>query len=310
VPSLACGIECDQNGSMVGHGRPPSSRASSRRATSTQATNSAHTNEEDVDKPVAHLTMLKGDNSEDVDDVKNGNGDPVYLVVTSESGEEISDESDDELLEESDQELEPVKPVARMHQPKPRSKTAVRKPVKKPEEQSKGKRDAAPKYTQDDAESEDDPATCSESILDPNAIVVLIYEAFNIASAIKHPDGSYAPFTVSSTVSFDELHIAIAKKIRGLAGLIRLQYRLDSDKPKACAMSIRSDEELDLFKERMRGLIVPQKLASGKVSTRVLKPVRVNFEDVGEQAASAPTTATTASGKKVCHKSYMHRPTV
>ena len=34
-----------------------------------------------------------------------------------------------------------------------------------------------------------------------------------------------------------------------------------------------------IFKDRMRSLIVPQKLPSGKLSTRVLKPVTVCFED-------------------------------
>jgi hypothetical protein len=44
-------------------------------------------------------------------------------------------------------------------------------------------------------------------------------------------------------------------------------------------MSIQSDEELGFFKECMRGLIVPQRLPSGKISSRALKPVHMYFED-------------------------------
>ena len=86
--------------------------------------------------------------------------------------------------------------------------------------------------------------------------------------------------------------------------LPRLCYRLENNKPKIGATSIQTDEELDLFKECMRVLIVPQKLPNGKISTQILKPVRVYFEDAtDEHAAEIPMGKTVA--KKVL---YPHIP--
>ncbi|KAI6137075.1 F1/V1/A1 complex, alpha/beta subunit of ATPase [Pisolithus sp. B1] len=52
-------------------------------------------------------------------------------------------------------------------------------------------------------------------------------------------------------------------------------------------MSIQSEEELDLFKTQMHGLIVPQHLANGKVSTHLLKAVLVFFEDNPSMAGNS-----------------------
>jgi hypothetical protein len=69
-----------------------------------------------------------------------------------------------------------------------------------------------------------------------------------------------------------------------------LQYRLDGDKPSVGATRIRSEVDLDDFKQRMRLLIVPQRLRNGKTSTRVLKPVRVCFEDMTEEVVERKET--------------------
>jgi hypothetical protein len=91
----------------------------------------------------------------------------------------------------------------------------------------------------------------------------------------------------------------VAEKLRHFPGLVRLRYWLDTDKPKAGATSIQSEEELKLFKDRMRGLIVPQKLPSGKISTRALKPVRVYFEDAADDNAAIQVPAIKSGSKKV-----------
>jgi hypothetical protein len=78
-------------------------------------------------------------------------------------------------------------------------------------------------------------------------------------------------------------------------GLLKLRYQLESDKPKASATSIQSDNELKFFINRMRGLIVPQRLPSGKISSRVLKPVLVYFEDAGEEKEVMVTNKSTTS---------------
>lgn len=109
------------------------------------------------------------------------------------------------------------------------------------------------------------------------------FTGFDIPSAVKCPDGSNMPFTLQSLTSLEKLLFIVAEKLDRYPGLIRLRYRLDTDKPKAGATSIQSNEEFDLFKERMRPLIVPQKLSSGKISTRSLRPVRAIFEDAAEE---------------------------
>jgi hypothetical protein len=54
----------------------------------------------------------------------------------------------------------------------------------------------------------------------------------------------------------------------------------------------------------MRLLIVPQKLANGKISTWALKPVRVLFED-GTNENSTQMPMNKSSGKKVTQRSLL-----
>jgi hypothetical protein len=115
------------------------------------------------------------------------------------------------------------------------------------------------------------------------------------------------PFSIASNITFDKLHTVVAEKLRRFPGLIQLRYRLDSDKQNAGATSIQSVEELNFFKEHMRVLLVPQRLASGKISVRALKPVRVYFEDAADENSYGAKDSTTgkAGSKKV--SSYISR---
>ncbi|KAI6009822.1 hypothetical protein PISMIDRAFT_106262, partial [Pisolithus microcarpus 441] len=124
---------------------------------------------------------------------------------------------------------------------------------------------------------------------------------FNIQCAICLPDGGNSPFKILSMVTLDELCITVSEKLHRFPGLISLCYRLDSDKAKFGAMSIQSEEELDLFKARMRTLIIPQCLPSGKLSTCPLKAILVFFEDVSTADAKNPST--TSSGSKAAARS-------
>ncbi|KIK10991.1 hypothetical protein PISMIDRAFT_77775, partial [Pisolithus microcarpus 441] len=124
---------------------------------------------------------------------------------------------------------------------------------------------------------------------------------FDIQCAVCLPDGGNSPFKISSTVTLDELRITVSEKLHHFPGLISLRYRLDSDKAKFGATSIQSEEELDLFKTQMRSLIVPQRLASGKLSTRPLKAVLVFFEDVS--TADAKNSSTAGNGNKAAARS-------
>lgn len=102
---------------------------------------------------------------------------------------------------------------------------------------------------------------------------------FDISCVVCRLDGANAPITISSKITLDKLRIAVAEKLDRFPGLITLQYRLSSDNTEARAISIQTSEELKLFKDRMRTLIVPPRLANGKASTRIPKAVLVFFED-------------------------------
>jgi hypothetical protein len=119
---------------------------------------------------------------------------------------------------------------------------------------------------------------------------------------VKCADGSNVPIIVSSDILFDGLLNLVAEKLGHFPGLVKLRYWLDSDKPKAGATSIQSPEELQLFKERMRGLIVPQRLTSGRISTRQLKAVRVFFEDGADEG----TALTSKQGTKKVRSCAVH----
>ena len=90
--------------------------------------------------------------------------------------------------------------------------------------------------------------------------------------------------------------MVVAEKLGRFPGLVMLQYRLSNDNAKIGAISIQTNEELQIFKERLRQLIVPPRLASGKASSRTPKPVLVHFEDASNETKE---TSTSSGSKKV-----------
>lgn len=48
-------------------------------------------------------------------------------------------------------------------------------------------------------------------------------------------------------------------------------------------ISVQNDEELNIFKDHLQLLIVPQRLPNGKMSACQLKPVSIYFEDAGTE---------------------------
>ena len=98
---------------------------------------------------------------------------------------------------------------------------------------------------------------------------------------MKNPDGSNSPFTIESSISLEDLRNTVAEKIGRHPNIVRLQYKLANDKVKAPTTSIQNNDELRIFIDRMRVLLVPQHLASGKCSKRVpTKNTMVCFKDV------------------------------
>lgn len=100
---------------------------------------------------------------------------------------------------------------------------------------------------------------------------------------MKSINGAHVPFPVNSDISFEQILILISQKLNCFPGLLKLRYRLDSDKARAPAMSIQTEEELEMFMSRMRTLIIPGKLANGKKSTHAKKAVTVYFEDANTE---------------------------
>jgi hypothetical protein len=74
-----------------------------------------------------------------------------------------------------------------------------------------------------------------------------------------------------------------------------LQYWLSNDNAKFGAISIQTNEELLLFKDCLRKIIVPPCLTNGKASTQTPKQVLVHFED----ASSEIKETSSSSSKKV-----------
>ena len=106
---------------------------------------------------------------------------------------------------------------------------------------------------------------------------------------------------MASDATLGDICTAVAKRLDRFPSSILLQYRLDCDKAKDGCMSIQTLDELNMFKMRLRGLVVPQRLPNGKISTRAPKKVVVFFEDAATRTDVPSTDLSTGNGKKsVC----------
>jgi hypothetical protein len=116
---------------------------------------------------------------------------------------------------------------------------------------------------------------------------------------VKNADGGNSPFTIESSISFENLRNTVAEKIGRHPNVVRLQYKLANDKVKAPTTSIQNNDELQIFMERMRILLVPQRLASGKFSKRVpTKNTMVCFEDAAVVEGKKVESSDASKGKK------------
>jgi hypothetical protein len=112
---------------------------------------------------------------------------------------------------------------------------------------------------------------------------------------VRGRDGSYSPFNVESTTSFDALRILIGEKLNCFPGTLQLVYRVNNNKQ---SMSIRTEEELKIFMTQMRGQIVPPATKNGQPSTRSIKAVIVYFEDAGEATVKESSAASSKNSAK------------
>ena len=116
-------------------------------------------------------------------------------------------------------------------------------------------------------------------------IFTILYIAFLIQCIAPQPDNSNAPFEIKSTISLNNLQQAVAEKMDRFPTLIRLQYSVpDINKAKDGFRSIQTEDELALFKIRMRPLIIHGILSSGHLSNHIPKNPTVLFTDASTES--------------------------
>jgi hypothetical protein len=135
--------------------------------------------------------------------------------------------------------------------------------------------------------------------------IYLFSLAFSIRCATHHANGTYAPFEIQSTASLYQLRLAVAEKLDCFPDNLILGYRLDSDKAKMGSTSIQTENELQMFIERMRPLLVPPRLANGKPSTRIPKSTIVYFDACG--SGVTPDEETIHSNKRTPVSHHLYR---
>ncbi|KAK2463342.1 hypothetical protein APHAL10511_004653 [Amanita phalloides] len=118
---------------------------------------------------------------------------------------------------------------------------------------------------------------------------------FEIPSTAMKPS-SKIPFMIKSDIRLADLLYMVAEKLKQFPGSVKLCYKLESNKVKDGATMIASEDELQIFKNRMCQLIIPQCLASSKISGHTLKPVTVVFEDAAND--DSENDVTSGKGKK------------
>lgn len=114
---------------------------------------------------------------------------------------------------------------------------------------------------------------------------------------MKKPDGSNVPFIIRLSISYEDLRNTVAEKLGRHPNVVQLRYKLE-DKPKASTTLIQSSDELEIFEQMMRQLLVPQRLATGKISKCKPKIVTVFFEDGADDRTNAPEGSQAGGGKK------------
>ena len=116
-------------------------------------------------------------------------------------------------------------------------------------------------------------------------IFTILYIAFLIQCIAPRPDNSNAPFEIKSTISLNNLQQAVAEKMDRFPTLIRLQYSVpDINKAKDGFRSIQTEDELALFKIRMRPLIIHGILSSGHLLNHIPKNPTVLFTDASTES--------------------------
>ncbi|KAH0837792.1 hypothetical protein J3R83DRAFT_5975 [Lanmaoa asiatica] len=120
--------------------------------------------------------------------------------------------------------------------------------------------------------------------------------SFDIKCVVRRSKGSSSLLDISSTITFNELLDAVAKRLKRHPDNVLLRYRLSTMKQKDASINIESDEELAMFISRIRSIIFPPRRKDGKPSARPLKEIEVCFEDAGISDAD-DSQAHDSSGK-------------
>jgi len=232
-------------------------------------------------------------------DVHHDQKDRITTSLVHGGADAFSDDLDSsENNDSSDMEII-SNPVPKQQQ---KRQTKSKKPAQQKSQPSNKRR---VKPTDDDELDTDstqyDPVTCGASTLYYHVLNFLTcLLVFKIPSLAKSTDGSNSPFVIESSITLKELCNTIAERLGRHPNVIQLRYKLANDKVKAPATSIRNENELEFFVERMRNLLVPQRLSNGKKSKRApAKNSTVCFEDVAVvEAQGKMAEGSNGKGKK------------
>lgn len=82
----------------------------------------------------------------------------------------------------------------------------------------------------------------SNFVLTPFGFIV-----FSIECSVPQSNGTNVPFTISSDLTLEQIHLMAAEKLDCFPDRLTLQYHLDSDKARTGPTSLQTNTELDMF---------------------------------------------------------------
>ncbi|KIK13386.1 hypothetical protein PISMIDRAFT_118975, partial [Pisolithus microcarpus 441] len=121
---------------------------------------------------------------------------------------------------------------------------------------------------------------------------------FTIQCSVRRSNGANAPFEISSDASLDDIHLAVAQRLDRFPTSVSLQYRLDCNKAKDGFMSIQTLDELNMFKARLRDLI----LGGMGLREEVIKQLQERWRcEAHSRGPESPVYCYRSPGASVCY---------
>jgi hypothetical protein len=91
------------------------------------------------------------------------------------------------------------------------------------------------------------------------------FTAFQISAEVKI-QGNNVPVNIPSTMTLNKLKIKMGEMFNGFPGLLKLWYRLSTDKASKGATAIFDDNQFSIFIEQVQPLFLPKLNKNGSES--------------------------------------------